>query len=180
MANQRTAKHTSAARILDVTHANPYAGRLYNPCCGSGGMFVQSERFVEAHGDETTDISIFRQVSNTTTWRLAPMNLAICGIDADIQCGNSFLDDRWCFHRGTKHYLDEFQRIVSGKATTMGHIKRGHLSNAKLAVSSDKMLSAVFRGTRHGLQSAHQYVEAGRHAGVAAYHAAAHTPGWRA
>jgi type I restriction enzyme M protein len=62
----------------------PYKGRVFDPCCGSGGMFIQSERFVEAHGGRVGDISIFGQESNTTTWRLAKMNLAIRGIDADL------------------------------------------------------------------------------------------------
>jgi type I restriction enzyme M protein len=62
----------------------PYRGRVFDPCCGSGGMFVQSEKFVEAHGGRVGDVSIFGQESNTTTWRLAKMNLAIRGIDADL------------------------------------------------------------------------------------------------
>jgi type I restriction enzyme M protein len=62
----------------------PYKGRVFDPCCGSGGMFIQSEKFVEAHGGRVGDISIFGQESNTTTWRLAKMNLAIRGIDAGL------------------------------------------------------------------------------------------------
>ena len=62
----------------------PYKGRVYDPCCGSGGMFVQSETFVEAHGGRLGDISIYGQESNATTRRLALMNLAIRGIEADL------------------------------------------------------------------------------------------------
>jgi type I restriction enzyme M protein len=62
----------------------PYKGRVYDPCCGSGGMFVQSEKFVEAHGGRVGDISIYGQESNHTTWRLAKMNLAIRGIDGNL------------------------------------------------------------------------------------------------
>ena len=62
----------------------PYKGRIYDPCCGSGGMFVQSEKFVEAHGGRIGDISIYGQESNATTRRLAIMNLAIRGIEADF------------------------------------------------------------------------------------------------
>ena len=62
----------------------PYKGRVYDPCCGSGGMFVQSEAFVEAHGGGRDDISVFGQESNPTTWQLAQMNLAIRGIDANL------------------------------------------------------------------------------------------------
>src|SRR5438093_3217108 len=60
----------------------PYKGRVYDPCCGSGGMFVSSEKFIEAHAGKIGDISIYGQESNYTTWRLAKMNLAIRGIDA--------------------------------------------------------------------------------------------------
>lgn len=69
--------------------------RIYDPCCGSGGMFVQSEKFIEAHGGKIGDISIFGQESNPTTWRLAKMNLAIRGIEADLGSshGDSFLND---------------------------------------------------------------------------------------
>ena len=66
----------------------PYKGRVYDPCCGSGGMFVQSERFVEEHGGRIGDIAIYGQESNYTTWRLAKMNLAVRGIDADIRWNN--------------------------------------------------------------------------------------------
>lgn len=63
-------------------------GRVYDPCCGSGGMFVQSEKFVEEHGGRIGDIAIYGQESNYTTWRLAKMNLAVRGIDADIRWNN--------------------------------------------------------------------------------------------
>jgi type I restriction enzyme M protein len=70
-------------RVL-VTMLSPYKGRVFDPCCGSGGMFVQSERFIEAHGGRIGDVSIYGQESNHTTWRLAKLNLAIRGIDANI------------------------------------------------------------------------------------------------
>ena len=62
----------------------PYHGRVYDPCCGSGGMFVQSAKFVESHSGNINDISVYGQDSNPTTWKLAQMNLAIRGIDADL------------------------------------------------------------------------------------------------
>ena len=68
-----------------VEMLEPYKGRVYDPCCGSGGMFVQSEKFVEAHGGRLGDIAIYGQESNYTTWRLCKMNLAVRGIDADIR-----------------------------------------------------------------------------------------------
>ncbi len=67
-----------------VEMLGPYKGRIYDPCCGSGGMFVQSEKFVESHGGKLGDISIYGQESNATTRRLAVMNLALRGIDADF------------------------------------------------------------------------------------------------
>jgi type I restriction enzyme M protein len=63
----------------------PFKGRVYDPCCGSGGMFVQSERFVAEHGGRIGDIAVYGQESNYTTWRLCKMNLAVRGIDADIK-----------------------------------------------------------------------------------------------
>jgi type I restriction enzyme M protein len=62
----------------------PYRGRVYDPCCGSGGMFVQSEKFAEAHGGRIGDISVYGQESNATTWKLAKMNLAIRGIETNL------------------------------------------------------------------------------------------------
>jgi type I restriction enzyme M protein len=69
----------SVVKLL-VEMIEPYKGRVYDPCCGSGGMFVQSEKFVEAHGD----LAIYGQESNSTTWRLCKMNLAIRGIDCNL------------------------------------------------------------------------------------------------
>ncbi|WP_246167659.1 type I restriction-modification system subunit M [Propionivibrio limicola] len=62
----------------------PHHGQVYDPCCGSGGMFVQSEKFIEAHGGKIGDVSIYGQESNPTTWRLAAMNLALRGIDFNL------------------------------------------------------------------------------------------------
>jgi type I restriction enzyme M protein len=70
-------------RLL-VEMLEPYDGRVYDPCCGSGGMFVQSVKFLEAHGGRRNRLSIYGQESNPTTWRLCQMNLAIRGIDANI------------------------------------------------------------------------------------------------
>lgn len=67
-----------------VAVLNPHYGKVYDPCCGSGGMFVQSEKFIEAHGGKLGDVSIYGQESNPTTWRLAAMNLAIRGIDFNL------------------------------------------------------------------------------------------------
>jgi type I restriction enzyme M protein len=73
----------------------PYKGRVYDPCCGSGGMFVQSEKFVEAHGGSKDDIAVYGQEFNPTTWRLAKMNLAIRGITGNLgpKHADTFGDD---------------------------------------------------------------------------------------
>jgi type I restriction enzyme M protein len=73
----------SVVRVL-VSMLAPYKGRIFDPCCGSGGMFVQSEKFVEAHGGKVDDIAVYGQESNPTTWKLAKMNLAIRGITSDL------------------------------------------------------------------------------------------------
>lgn len=90
----------SVVRLL-VEMIQPFKGRVYDPCCGSGGMFVQSERFVEAHDGRQNDVSVFGQESNPTTWRLAKMNLAIRGIEADLgrKWADSFHED---LHAGLK------------------------------------------------------------------------------
>ncbi len=86
---------------LLVEMLEPYRGRVYDPCCGSSGMFVQSMEFIRAHangngngGKAKADISIYGQESNYTTWRLAKMNLAIRGIDGNIAHGDTFHNDR--------------------------------------------------------------------------------------
>jgi len=68
-----------------VEMLEPHKGRVYDPCCGSGGMFVQSEKFIESHEGRLGDIAIYGQESNHTTWRLCRMNLAVRGIDGDIK-----------------------------------------------------------------------------------------------
>ncbi len=89
----------SVVKLL-VAMIEPYRGRVYDPCCGSAGMFVQSAEFIRAHatsngnGGKALDISIYGQESNHTTWRLARMNLAIRGIGGRIEHGDSFHDDR--------------------------------------------------------------------------------------
>ena len=83
----------SIVKLL-VEMIEPFNGRVYDGCCGSGGMFVQSEKFVRNHQGSIKDLSIFGQESNPTTLRLARMNLAIRGIDAKLELGDSFLNDR--------------------------------------------------------------------------------------
>ncbi|OAQ20797.1 type I restriction-modification system subunit M [Thermosulfurimonas dismutans] len=91
----------SVVKLL-VEMLEPFEGRVYDPCCGSGGMFVQSVRFVEAHatgngngGRARARISIYGQELNYTTWRLCKMNLAIRGIEGKIEQGDTFLNDRF-------------------------------------------------------------------------------------
>lgn len=91
---------TSIVKLL-VQMLEPYKGRVYDPCCGSGGMFVQSEKFVEEHSGKLGDIAVYGQESNPTTWKLAKMNLAIRGIDSNIGEHNAdtFHND---LHKGLK------------------------------------------------------------------------------
>lgn len=90
----------SVVKLL-VEMIQPYKGRIYDPCCGSGGMFVQSEKFVESHQGKIGDIAVYGQESNHTTWRLAKMNLAIRGIDSNLgeQNADTFHND---LHKGLK------------------------------------------------------------------------------
>ena len=67
-----------------VSVLKPFDGRVYDPCCGSGGMFVQSKQFVDNHQGNIDNLSVFGQESNPTTWKMAKMNLAIRGIEADL------------------------------------------------------------------------------------------------
>ena len=84
----------SIVKLL-VAILNPHHGQVYDACCGSGGMFVQSEKFIEAHGGKLGDVSIYGQEANPTTWRLAAMNLAIRGIDFNLgkEPADSFVRD---------------------------------------------------------------------------------------
>ena len=84
----------SVVRTL-VQMLEPFSGRVFDPCCGSGGMFVQSAEFVKAHGGKRTDISIYGQEFTDTTWKLAKMNLALRGIEADLgdRSADSFTND---------------------------------------------------------------------------------------
>ena len=80
---------------LMVDMLEPFSGRVYDPACGSGGIFVQASKFIKAHGGVGNDISVFGQEMNPTTWRLAKMNLALRGIEANLgpQWGDSFAND---------------------------------------------------------------------------------------
>ena len=84
----------SVVQLL-VEMLQPYHGRVFDPACGSGGMFVQADKFVRAHGGNHNDISVFGQESNPTTWRLAKMNLALRGIESNLgpEWGDSFHTD---------------------------------------------------------------------------------------
>jgi type I restriction enzyme M protein len=83
----------SIVKLL-VEMLEPYNGRIYDGCCGSGGMFVQSEKFLKAHGGKLGDIAVYGQESTPTTYKLAKMNLAIRGIDAKIELGDTFHSDQ--------------------------------------------------------------------------------------
>ena len=90
----------SIVRTL-VEMIEPYKGRIYDPCCGSGGMFVQSDKFVQEHQGKIGDLSVYGEESNPTTWKLAKMNLAIRGIDNNLgpHQGDTFTND---LHKGER------------------------------------------------------------------------------
>lgn len=90
----------SIVRTL-VEMIEPYKGRIYDPCCGSGGMFVQSDKFVQEHQGRIDDLSVYGEESNPTTWKLAKMNLAIRGIDNNLgpHQGDTFTND---LHKGER------------------------------------------------------------------------------
>lgn len=90
----------SIVRML-VEMIEPYKGRIYDPCCGSGGMFVQSDKFVQEHQGKIGDLSVYGEESNPTTWKLAKMNLAIRGIDNNLGShqGDTFTND---LHKGER------------------------------------------------------------------------------
>lgn len=90
----------SIVRTL-VEMIDPYKGRIYDPCCGSGGMFVQSDKFVKEHQGKIGDLSVYGEESNPTTWKLAKMNLAIRGIDNNLgpHQGDTFTND---LHKGER------------------------------------------------------------------------------
>jgi len=112
----------SIVKLL-VEMIEPYKGRVGDWCCGSGGMFVQSEKFVEAHGGRRNDLSIFGQESNPTTWRLCRMNLAIRGIEANLGPHNadSFHDD---LHKDVKvDFIRPIHRSTSLTGAGIGSAK---------------------------------------------------------
>lgn len=90
----------SIVRTL-VEMIEPYKGRIYDPCCGSGGMFIQSDKFVNEHQGRIGDLSVYGEESNPTTWKLAKMNLAIHGIDNNLgpHQGDTFAND---LHKGER------------------------------------------------------------------------------
>ena len=112
----------SVVRVL-VEMLEPYKGRVYDPCCGSGGMFVQSEKFVESHGGRIGDIAIYGQESNYTTWRLAKMNLAVRGIDADIRWNNE-----GSFH---KDELKDLRFDLHPRQSAVQHLRLGRRAAAR-------------------------------------------------
>ena len=119
-------------RVL-VEMLAPYRGRVYDPCCGSGGMFVQSERFIEAHAGRIGDISIYGQESNYTTWRLAKMNLAIRGIDAQIAHGDTFHNTATPTSRPTTSWPTRRSTIPTGAASSSRTTADGRMASRRSA-----------------------------------------------
>ena len=120
----------------------PFKGRVYDPCCGSGGMFVQSARFVESHSGNINNIAIYGQDSNPTTWKMAQMNLAIRGIEPDLgsYAADTFLDDRHPTMRAD--YIMANAREVFG-LTARNRINKGFPGHTPL------FLCPEIRAVRH-------------------------------
>ena len=108
----------SVVRVM-VAMIEPFKGRVYDPCCGSGGMFVQSERFAQEHEGRIGDIAVYGQESNYTTWRLAKMNLAVRGIDANIQWNNE-----GSFHKEELRDLKADFILANGRGRKFGSASR--------------------------------------------------------
>ena len=136
---------------LLVEMLEPYNGRVYDPCCGSSGMFVQSMEFIRAYatsngngGKARADISIYGQESNYTTWRLARMNLAIRGINGQIAHGDTFHDDRHPDHQGRLHPgQPPVQRLRLGRRT----LGRRHTLEVRRTAQGQRQLRL---GATHG------------------------------
>jgi type I restriction enzyme M protein len=139
----------SVVRVL-VEMLEPYKGRVYDPCCGSGGMFVQSEKFVESHGGRMGDIAIYGQESNYTTWRLCKMNLAVRGIDADIRWNNegSFHKDELKDLRFDYILANPPSTFPTGAVSDCGKMRVGPMARRRSATRTTLGLS-IFSGTSH-------------------------------
>jgi hypothetical protein len=125
---------------LLVEMIEPFKGRVYDPCCGSSGMFVQSEEFIKQHGGRLGDISIYGQESNPTTWKLAKMNLAIRGIEANLAQRASTI---WIGPKGDRRVGVVWHTQGSGKSLTMAFyagkiIQHPTMSNPTLVVLTDR------------------------------------------
>ena len=128
---------------LLVEMLEPYKGRVYDPCCGSSGMFVQSIEFIRAHGAERQrrqgqgDISIYGQESNHTTWRLAKMNLAIRGIEGQIAHGDTFHND---LHPGPQGRLHPRQSALQRQRLARRAAARGQALEVRRAAGRQRQL----------------------------------------
>ena len=123
---------------LLVEMLEPYQGRVYDPCCGSSGMFVQSMEFINAHatgngngGKTRGDISIWGQESNYTTWRLARMNLALRGIEGNIAHGDSFHNDRYPDLRADYILANPPSTSPTGAASGCGTTSDGSMASRR-------------------------------------------------
>jgi type I restriction enzyme M protein len=121
---------SSVVRTL-VEILQPYEGRVYDPCCGAGGMFVQSAKFVENHQRRVSELSIFGQESNANTWKLAQMNLAIHALEGDLGSGHAdtFFNDLHptmrAVNTGSVAYVSHRRAVLGGVEGSGRTIARG-------------------------------------------------------
>ncbi len=133
----------SVVKLL-VEMVEPYKGRVYDPCCGSGGMFVQAERFVEAHEGKVTDISVYGQESNPTTWKLCNMNLALRGIEAHLgeKHADTFHDDLHKNSRPTSSSPTRRSTSPTGAASDAKKMSAGSTARPRSATPTTAPFSA--------------------------------------
>lgn len=119
----------------------PFKGRVYDPCCGSGGMFVQSAKFVENHSGNISNISIYGQDSNPTTWKMAQMNLAIRGIEPDLgaYAADTFLEDQHPTMRADYNGLISNEEVIKELLKTAEEISNLYKNGQKLGLSQEEL-----------------------------------------
>ena len=162
-------------RVL-VEMLAPYKGRIYDPCCGSGGMFVQSEKFVEAHGGKIGDISIYGQESNSTTRRLAVTNLALRGIESDFgpEHADTFRRETLFINaRKLGTLIDRVHRELTDadidKITSTYHAWRGdsaRISNSKSEISNYQDIPGLCKTTTAEIAAHGHVLTPGRYVGA--------------
>ena len=138
-----------------VSMIEPFNGKVYDPCCGSGGMFVQSYKFVKEHQGNLRDVSIYGQERNPTTWKLAKMNLAIRQIDGNLGGVSAVIESIVSYYDQTAHLLQALPKEWNSGHLNGIHIPGGHIVSISW---SNRMLShlSVTLGFERSVQFEYQ------------------------